>query len=101
MVPLKPIRSSLPLIYFLAVFVGMPALFCVLIFGIRGIVFFLLVASGVASGLALYFIPAILALCRGHHNAMAITVFNFFLGWTFLGWVAALVWACTAISDDG
>jgi hypothetical protein len=27
---------------------------------------------------------------------LAIGVLNFFLGWTLLGWIGALVWACTA-----
>jgi hypothetical protein len=45
---------------------------------------------------ALYFVPMIIALIRGHHNALAISLLNFFLGWTFIGWVGALVWACTS-----
>jgi hypothetical protein len=44
-----------------------------------------------------YFLPAIIAVDRGHHNSTAIGLFNFFLGWTFLGWVIALVWSATAI----
>jgi hypothetical protein len=27
---------------------------------------------------------------------VAIFFLNLFLGWTFLGWVAAFVWACTS-----
>jgi hypothetical protein len=46
--------------------------------------------------LGLYFAPAIVASARKHHNTLAIFVLNFFLGWTFLGWVVALVWAFTA-----
>jgi hypothetical protein len=46
-------------------------------------------------GLAIYFIPASVALAREHENALAITTLNLFLGWTLLGWVIALVWACT------
>lgn len=45
--------------------------------------------------LTLYFIPAIVATARKHKQAGAITVLNFFLGWTIVGWVGALVWACT------
>ena len=45
--------------------------------------------------LALYFLPAIIAALREHNNAGAILVLNLFLGWTVLGWVLALVWACT------
>jgi len=46
-------------------------------------------------GLALYFLPWILAWKRGHSKVEAIAVLNIFLGWTALGWVAALVWAHT------
>ncbi len=45
---------------------------------------------------ALYFTPLIVALVRSHHNALSIGVINFFLGWTFVGWVVALAMACGA-----
>lgn len=41
----------------------------------------------------IYFLPGIVATLRGHPNALAIWVLNVFLGWTFIGWVIALVWA--------
>lgn len=47
--------------------------------------------------LALYFLPTIIAVGRSHHQAAAVAVLNFFLGWTFLGWVAALVWSSSAV----
>ena len=47
---------------------------------------------------ALYMFPMLIAWLRGHHQVVAISVLNFFLGWTLLGWVGALVWACTAIT---
>ncbi|MFZ0640801.1 MAG: superinfection immunity protein [Candidatus Acidiferrales bacterium] len=42
----------------------------------------------------MYFLPSIL----GHNkrNAAGIFLVNFFLGWTIVGWVIALFWACTA-----
>lgn len=43
-----------------------------------------------------YFVPATTAMARSHHNTAAIVMLNLFLGWTFIGWVVALVWACTA-----
>lgn len=46
-------------------------------------------------GLIIYFIPSIIASNNKHHNAGAIQVLNFFLGWTILGWLIALIWACT------
>ncbi len=44
-------------------------------------------------GLTLYFLPAQIA--RKKKNATAILLLNIFTGWTFIGWVAALVWAST------
>ncbi len=46
-------------------------------------------------GIVFYFLPAIVAARRGHKNATAIFLTNLFLGWTFIGWVVALVWAFT------
>ena len=43
----------------------------------------------------LYFLPAIVAGFRDHRNTGAVFVLNLFLGWTFIGWVIALVWAMT------
>ena len=43
-----------------------------------------------------YFVPAVVALMRSHNNTLAITALNLLLGWTFLGWVVALVWSLTA-----
>ena len=46
-------------------------------------------------GLYLYFIPAMVARHSRKTNFGAILALNFFLGWTLIGWVAALVWALT------
>lgn len=53
---------------------------------------------GVTMFCFLYFLPAVNAKFRSHHNTKAIFAFNLFLGWTFLGWVIALVWSCTAVN---
>jgi Superinfection immunity protein len=45
-----------------------------------------------------YFFPWIVALCRGHQATLAIFILNLFLGWSGLGWVAALVWACMPVT---
>ena len=47
---------------------------------------------------AVYFLPAIVAACRHHHNQLAIFALNLLLGWTFGGWVIAMIWACMARS---
>jgi Superinfection immunity protein len=43
----------------------------------------------------LYLFPTCVAAHRRHNNEAAIFALNFFLGWTLLGWVIALVWALT------
>ena len=40
-----------------------------------------------------YFVPTLVAINRGKKDVNAIGVLNFFLGWSFVGWVVALVWA--------
>lgn len=44
-------------------------------------------------GLALYLIPTFIARARNHKNKTAIIALNIVAGWTFAGWVVALVWA--------
>lgn len=39
----------------------------------------------------LYFLPSIVGW--RHKNSTSIIILNLFLGWTFIGWVVALVWA--------
>jgi hypothetical protein len=46
--------------------------------------------------LFLYFLPTAVALKRKHHQSDAIFVLNLLLGWTLLGWIAAMVWAATS-----
>jgi len=45
-------------------------------------------------GLYFYFLPSIIARKTKYLNG--ILILNIFLGWTFLGWVAALIWAVSA-----
>ena len=40
-----------------------------------------------------YFTPLIIAHIRKHENIVAITILNIILGWTFFGWLAALLWS--------
>jgi hypothetical protein len=41
----------------------------------------------------MYFLPSIIALARNKRDITAILLLNFFLGWTMIGWVVALIWA--------
>ena len=40
---------------------------------------------------AIYFLPSLIAYNKSFGGQ--VFVLNFFLGWTFIGWVIALVWA--------
>jgi DNA-directed RNA polymerase subunit RPC12/RpoP len=59
------------------------------IVGLPFLILFLLI------GLLFYMMPTIIAWYRKHPNLPAIGALNLLLGWLFVGWVAALVWAFT------
>ena len=42
----------------------------------------------------LYFLPSLIG--RDKKDALGIFLVNFLLGWTLIGWVVALIWACAA-----
>lgn len=73
-----------------AVTLGVATLFFVGILTLKGPPLMLLIAL---SCLVLYFVPSVVGLRK--RNAVAIFVLNLFLGWSLVGWVVALVWACT------
>ena len=41
-----------------------------------------------------YMLPWAIAATRGKSNSWAVGLINFLVGWTFIGWIAALVLAC-------
>jgi hypothetical protein len=55
-----------------------------------GIIFF----PFFGGGFLLYFLPTIIALVRERHDKFAIFLVNFLLGWSVIGWIVSLVWAC-------
>ena len=55
-----------------------------------------LFGAGILIGIGLvliYFIPTITALLRKNPNVISVFLMNFLLGWTFIGWAIALIWA--------
>ena len=48
----------------------------------------------------IYFLPSLIARNRRHHNRTAILVLNFCFGWSFVGWVASLIWALTKVESE-
>lgn len=51
-----------------------------------------------AIGVLLYFLPAVIAFERGHQHRLPILLTNLFFGWTFIGWVAALIWSSMPVT---
>lgn len=45
-----------------------------------------------------YFLPTFIASRRNHPNGTSIFLLDLFLGWTFIGWLAALIWSASAIN---
>lgn len=58
--------------------------------GVGTAIFFLILVG------CLYFVPTMNAYQRRHPSREAIGVLNFLTGWTFMGWVIAMVWSCNA-----
>ena len=74
---MKYLVSSLALLGIIVLFIKAPTVLVVLL------------------GVALYFLPSLIALEQRKRNGTAIFVLNLFLGWTLIGWVVALVWSVT------
>ena len=55
--------------------------------------FVALLIAAVIVAMAIYALPALLAWSMGSPQRVAITLVDLLLGWTILGWIAALIWA--------
>ena len=53
----------------------------------------IVVGAVVTVVVCIYFLPALIAARNGHSHPGAVFALNLLLGWTFLGWAGALVWA--------
>ena len=52
-------------------------------------------------GIGVYFLPTIIAAVRHARNMLGIVLLNIFAGWTFIGWVIALVWSIAGEHQKG
>lgn len=50
-----------------------------------------------AVAFVVYFLPTFIASKRNHPNGTGIFLLDLFLGWTFIGWLVALIWSVSAI----
>lgn len=78
-------------IAFLSFLLGMPLLYLASSSSDPSTLFLIFILFATAS--LFYFLPTLIGQRKS--NARAIFVLNLFLGWTFIGWVVALVWATT------
>ncbi len=46
--------------------------------------------------LCIHFIPSVVAYSRLHSDRLAILILNILLGWTGIGWIILLIWACSS-----
>ena len=51
-------------------------------------------------GLALYFLPTIIAAIRRSKSILGIVLVNIFTGWTFIGWVISLIWSLVGTTSS-
>jgi hypothetical protein len=58
---------------------------------------FLIILTLILLAVISYFLPTLVANKRRHADKGAIFVINLFLGWSLIGWVAALVWASNTL----
>jgi len=55
----------------------------------------LILAIGLV-GLLVYFVPTMIAKMRGHPDSRKIFLTNLLFGWTVVGLIGSVVWACSA-----
>lgn len=65
-----------------------------------GLLYFWPAMLVIGLGLVIYLLPALVAWRRRHPNVAAIVLLNVLLGWSVLGWVAALVWSVAALPKE-
>ena len=62
--------------------------------------FALLALIGIILAITLYFLPSIIAYKKNHANKIAIFILNLAFGWTFLAWLACLIWAFIDVDGE-
>lgn len=50
--------------------------------------------------IALYFLPTAIAVKRKHRSTGAIVALNVLAGWSFIGWLIALVWSLSSTQQQ-
>jgi hypothetical protein len=56
--------------------------------------FSVLIGTGILLLLGIHFLPTFVAFVGNHRHSVLILVLNVLLGWTIIGWLVLLIWAC-------
>ena len=59
----------------------------------------LIIVALIVLALLSYFLPTVVASMRHHADRGAIFIINLLLGWSLIGWVAALAWASQGLRN--
>jgi hypothetical protein len=59
------------------------------------LLFLILTVLAIATSTAFYFLPAIIAGTRHARHFGGIFLLDLLFGWTVIGWLGTLIWACT------
>ena len=65
-------------------------------FSIMHLLIFLIIVLVIV--LPIWFAPTIVAVVRKHPQTVWIVLIDFFLGWTGIGWLGALIWSLLPIN---
>lgn len=68
--------------------------------GLSGVMLFV-AAVAIILAAVVYLLPALIASYRGHQDTAAIALLTILLGWSFIGWIIALVWSLSAVRPSG
>lgn len=74
--------------------VAMLTLLLALVIGVHPLFWMLAL---LVAGVGIYLLPVIIGAYRGVESIVSLAVVNVFLGWSLLGWVVSLAWACAPI----
>jgi hypothetical protein len=67
---------------------------------LSGVMWFV-AALAIILAAVVYLLPALIASSRGHQDAAAIALLTILLGWSFIGWIIALVWSLSEVRPSG
>jgi len=93
-----PSKKNLGIVFCVAVVLAIIATASAVVESDSGVALIFVFPISLCSSI-LYFIPSLVGSKK--NNFTAIFMLNLLAGWTFIGWVGALVWACVKDKNEG